>query len=77
MPIVAIIYVLAQLVDMIFVIPLVVAKIVDLHPVTVLIVIIVGSNFMGVLGMIISVPIASIAKLTFTEIYNNVVEFRG
>ena len=71
------IYVIAQAVDMLFIIPLVVAKIVDLHPVTVVIVIIVGSQIMGVLGMIISVPVASIIKLTFTEFYNHVVDFRS
>lgn len=71
------IYLLAQIVDMLFIVPLVVAKIVDLHPVTVVIVIIIGSQVMGVLGMIISVPAASIIKLTFTEFYNHIVDFRS
>jgi putative permease len=71
------VYLLAQIVDMVVIIPLVVAKIVDLHPVTVVIVIIMGGQIMGVLGMIISVPVASIVKLTFTEFYNHIVDFRG
>jgi putative permease len=71
------IYIIAQLIDMLFVIPLLVAKIVDLHPVTVVIVIIIGSQVMGILGMIISVPAASIFKLIFTEFYNHVVDFRS
>jgi putative permease len=71
------VYLIAQLIDMLFVIPLVVAKIVDLHPVTVVIVIIIGSQVMGVLGMIISVPVASIFKLVFTEFYNHVVDIRS
>jgi len=71
------IFLLAQLVDMLFIIPLVVAKIVDLHPVTVVIVIIIGSQIMGVLGMIISVPVASIIKLTTSEIYNHLTGFRS
>jgi putative permease len=71
------IYIIAQLIDILFVIPLVVAKIVDLHPVTVVIVIIVGSQVLGVLGMIISVPAASIFKLAFTEFYNHVVDFHS
>jgi putative permease len=71
------IYVLAQVLDMLLVIPLVVAKIVDLHPVTVVIVIIIGGQVMGILGMIISIPVASILKLTFIEFYNHVVDFRG
>lgn len=71
------VYLIAQLIDMLFVIPLVVARIVDLHPVTVVIVIIIGSQVMGILGMIISVPVASILKLVFTEFYNHVVDIRS
>jgi putative permease len=59
---VTMVYLIAQLIDIVFVIPLVVARIVDLHPVTVVIVIIIGSQVMGILGMIISVPVASILK---------------
>jgi len=70
-------YLLAQLIDIVFVIPLVVARIVNLHPVTVVIVIVVGSQIMGILGMIISVPVASILKLIFTEFYNHVVDIRS
>ena len=70
-------YVLAQVLDMLLVIPLVVAKIVDLHPVTVVLVIIIGGQVMGILGMIISIPVASILKLTFIEFYNHIVDFRG
>lgn len=70
------IYLLAQIIDNFVVIPFVVAKIVDLHPATVIIVVIVGSYLMGILGMIISVPVASIIKLTFTEFFNSVVDFR-
>jgi putative permease len=75
--IVGMIFLAAQLVDMLFIIPLVVAKIVDLHPVTVVIVIIIGSQVMGILGMIISVPVASILKLTTSEIYQHLTGFRS
>ncbi|MCC6276948.1 MAG: AI-2E family transporter [Oligoflexia bacterium] len=74
---IALVYVVAQILDMIFIIPLVIAKIVDLHPVTVVVVIIIGSQVMGVLGMIISIPVASILKLTFSVFYNHVVDIRG
>jgi putative permease len=70
------IYFFAQLVDIVFVIPLVVAKIVNLHPVTVIIVIIVGAQVMGVLGMVISIPVASAIKLIFQTFYNHLVDFR-
>lgn len=71
------IYFFAQLVDIVFIIPLVVAKIVNLHPVTVIIVIIVGANVMGILGMVISIPVASAAKLIFRTFYDHLTEFRS
>lgn len=70
------VYFAAQLIDMLVIIPLVVAKIVNLHPVTVVIVIIIGSQLMGILGMIISIPVASALKLTTSAIYNHVIGFR-
>jgi putative permease len=71
------IYFFAQLVDILFVIPLLVAKVVNLHPVTVIIVIIVGSQVMGILGMVISIPVASAIKLIFQAFYDHVLEFRA
>lgn len=70
------IYFLAQLIDIVFIIPLVVAKIVNLHPVTVIIVIIIGSQLMGILGMVISIPVASAMKLTFRAFYEHLTDFR-
>ncbi len=70
------VYLIGQIIDMIVIIPLVVAKIVNLHPVSVVVVIIIGSQVMGILGMIISIPVASIIKLTTTAIYNHIIGFR-
>lgn len=70
------VYGVAQLVDIVFIIPLVVAKIVNLHPVTVVIVIIIGAQLMGVLGMIISIPVASALKLVLSSIFTHVIDFR-
>lgn len=71
------IYFFAQLVDIVLIIPFVVAKIVNLHPVTVVIVIIIGSQVMGILGMMISIPIASAIKLVFQTFYRHLTEARG
>lgn len=73
---VAIVYLTGQLIDIVFLIPVVVARTVNLHPVTVLLVIILGAKVMGVLGMLIAIPVASIIKLTFTTLYNHLVHFR-
>lgn len=71
------VYFLAQLIDVIFVIPLVVARIVNLHPVTVIIVIIIGSQMMGILGMVISIPVASAMKLIFRSCYDLLMDYRA
>ncbi len=73
---VAVVYLTAQLIDIVFLIPVVVARTVNLHPVTVLLAIILGAKVMGVLGMLIAIPVASIIKLTFSTLYNHLVHFR-
>jgi predicted PurR-regulated permease PerM len=71
------VYVVAQLIDAGFLIPLMVAKIVDLHPVTVIIVMIAGAQILGVLGMIISIPVASTLKVTVGTIYRHLIDTRA
>lgn len=73
---VAAVYMVAQLIDAGFLIPLLVAKIVDLHPVTVIVVMIAGAQVMGVLGMIISIPVASTLKVTVSTIYRHLIDTR-
>jgi len=73
---VAAVYMVAQLIDAGFLIPLLVAKIVDLHPVTVIVVMIAGAQILGVLGMIISIPVASTLKVTVGTIYRHLIDTR-
>jgi putative permease len=68
------VYFLAQLIDIVFIIPFLVARIVNLHPVTVIIVISIGAQLMGILGMIISIPVASALKLILSTIYSHLME---
>jgi putative permease len=49
--------------------PLLVSKIVNLHPIVVVVSVILGSQFAGVIGMIISIPMAAFLKLLFNEFY--------
>tara|TARA_Y100001935_G_C17291156_1_gene503401 strand:- start:1048 stop:2103 length:1056 start_codon:yes stop_codon:yes gene_type:complete len=70
------VYAIAQFIDGFVLIPFFVAKIVNLHPVTVIIVIIAGSQFMGILGMIISIPLTSAAKVTLEAVYRHLTESR-
>lgn len=70
------VYVIAQLIDAGILIPLLVARIVNLHPVTVVLLIILGGQFMGILGMIISIPLANALKVTALAIYEHITQFK-
>lgn len=74
---VALVYFTAQLIDNLFIIPIVVAKIVDLHPVTVIVAIIIGAQLLGIIGMIISIPVASALKVTLGTVYRHMTDFRA
>jgi putative permease len=71
------IYALAQVLDIVLIIPFVVARIVNLHPVTVVLAVIVGSQVMGILGMIISIPLFSAMKVSVSAIYKHLTDFRS
>lgn len=64
----------ANVIDMIVIFPVVVAKIVDLHPVVVIVSVMLGSRFFGILGMILAVPVTSIVKIFLQEIYSRLYE---
>lgn len=74
---IGIIYTTAQVLDAALITPFVVARIVNLHPVTVILVIIAGSQMMGVLGMIICIPIFSALKVSTIAIYKHLTDFRS
>jgi putative permease len=64
-----ILYIVANIIDLALVFPLLVSKIVNLHPIVVVVSVILGSQFAGVIGMIISIPMAAFLKLLFNEFY--------
>ncbi|MFA6237122.1 MAG: AI-2E family transporter [Bacteriovorax sp.] len=69
---VLILYAVANAVDVFFVFPFLVSKIVNLHPMIVAVSVIVGSHYMGITGMVISIPVVAAIKLIITEIYNEI-----
>ncbi|HRK03334.1 MAG TPA: AI-2E family transporter, partial [Oligoflexia bacterium] len=75
--IVGMILLIANLVDMFLIFPFLVARIVDLHPVVVVVCVIIGSKVFGVVGMIVAVPIASILKILIEEFYTKVYNQRA
>ncbi len=58
---------LVQLIDNVVVQPAIVARTVNLPPLAVLLVVIIGVKFFGVLGMLLSIPLTAVIKVTFTE----------
>jgi predicted PurR-regulated permease PerM len=75
-PPIAIMTVVIQLLDNIIVQPLCFAKTVDMHPLTVIIVLIVGNQLMGVLGMLLAIPLYTILKVTAVETHWGLKQYR-
>lgn len=70
-------YLIANLFDLALVFPILVSKIVDLHPMLVVVSVIFGSQAWGVVGMIISIPVAAICKLIVVEAYRELYTSRS
>jgi predicted PurR-regulated permease PerM len=66
---VIIVFLVVQLLDNILVQPLVVAKSVNLHPLVVVFVVLVGSQFFGAAGMLLAVPVSAVMKVTIQTVY--------
>ena len=64
-----ILYIVANVIDLALVFPLLVSKIVNLHPLIVVMSVIIGSQFAGVVGMIISIPLAAFFQLFIRQVY--------
>ena len=73
----AIVYVAVNVIDSVVIFPVIVAKLVDLHPMILIVAVIVGQQYYGLIGMLVSIPIASAMKVVFQEIYSAVYESRG
>lgn len=71
-----ILYMVANIFDLALVFPILVSKIVDLHPIIVVISVIVGSQLFGLLGMVISIPLAAALKLILVEVFDEIYQTR-
>jgi predicted PurR-regulated permease PerM len=71
------VYAVAQVIDSVLITPFIVAKIVDVHPVTVVLLVIVGAQTMGILGMIICIPIFCALKVSSIALYRHFTDFRA
>ena len=73
---VIVMFLIIQLIDNVLIQPTMVAKSVELHPLAVLFVVMVGSQLMGIVGMLIAVPLTGIAKVSGQTIYEGVKQYR-
>lgn len=72
-----IVYGAAQIIDTVVLVPFLVAKIVDLHPVVVVVGVLLGAQLFGILGMIICIPVISTMKVTLSALYRHFTDFRA
>ncbi len=70
------VFLIVQFIDNTVTSPYLVGKSVDLHPLIVFLVLIIGGNLMGLLGMLFAVPVAGIIKVMFTEIITNAPKYQ-
>jgi putative permease len=66
---IAILYAITRLIDDLALQPLCFGKTLDMHPVAIVLTLIIGHQLMGVSGMVISIPIATILRVSATETY--------
>jgi putative permease len=75
-PSIALLTFVVQAIDNIIVQPLCFSKTVDMHPLTVIVVCIVGNQLMGILGMLIAIPLYTILKVTAVETHWGLKHYR-
>ena len=73
---VIIVFLIIQIIDNILIQPMVVAKSVDLHPLIVLVVVMIGSDLMGIVGMLVAVPLTGILKVSSQTVYEGIKGYR-
>ena len=63
------VFLAVQLFDNVFVQPVVVARSVNLHPLIVIFVVLVGSQMFGAMGMLLAVPMTAVLKVAVQTVY--------
>jgi len=73
---ISIAFALVQVIDNVVLQPLVLARSVNMHPLLVLLLVIIGGKFFGVLGMLLSVPVTAVLKVILSESITNFRKYR-
>jgi predicted PurR-regulated permease PerM len=66
---VIVVFVVVQFIDSTFVFPIAVGKSVNIHPLVVIIAITVGGQVGGIIGMLVAIPIISVAKVSLEVLH--------
>ena len=74
---VVVVFAIIQLIDNLLIQPLVVAKSVNLHALIVVLVVLIGSDQMGIVGMLIAVPVTGILKVSGFTVYEGLRGYRA
>src|SRR3989442_8533687 len=61
----------AHVIENVFIAPAVLSHNVDLHPLTVALVLVIGGELLGTLGLLIAIPVTSTIKVIAQEVYAN------
>ncbi|AEF17173.1 MULTISPECIES: AI-2E family transporter [Thermoanaerobacterium] len=64
-----VVFFLVQQIESAIIAPKIMSDNVDLHPITVIIALLVGEQFFGILGMLLSVPVVAVVKVIFKDIF--------
>ena len=73
---IGIVFTMVQLVDNLFVQPLVFARSVRAHPIEIFLIIFVGATLAGVVGMVVAIPAYTILKLSIAKGYKDLSAYR-
>ena len=73
---VCVVFLVIQVIDNVLIQPTVVAKSVEMHPLVVVFVLMVGSQLMGIVGMLIAVPLTGIIKVSTQTVYEGIRGYR-
>lgn len=65
--IVLILYVILNIIQANLLVPIILGREVRLHPVTIIIALLIGGEFLGIFGMIVAVPVAAMIKITYAH----------
>lgn len=69
---IVLVFLIANSIDNIFIQPIIMARAANLHPLVVIFLVLIGSKYGGMLGMLVAVPLASLLQVVLKIIYHEI-----